>query len=231
MSEQTENTEQQQQDVLSRITSWYKKNEKVISYSVFGVVAVIAAYWAYQKFIVAPQQQEASNELYIIEKAFKEDSLDIILKGKDGGLSAIDIADEYGSTKAGNLAKFYAGYAFFKKGDYETAREYFESFNAQGDPLVGPNKVGLIGDCYAAQKEYKKAASYYEKAGKKNINDLTTPHWMFKAGAAYEKVEDFKNAVSAYEYIQDNCPKVAGKSQVEKYLNYARSRMGEFTEK
>lgn len=228
MSEELEN--KGNQDLLTRIQSWYQKNEKMLVYAVVGLVVVVGGYYAYQ-YYQDGRNDEAKEELYVIEEAFKNDSLDIILKGKNGGMSAIDIADEYGATKSGNLAKFYAGYAFMKKGDFETAIEYLKSFDAHGDPLVGPNRLGMIGDCYAAKKEYKEAANYFEEAGKENVNDLTTPHWMFKAGAAYEQLNDFSSAVDAYEYIIDNCPKVVGQTQAEKYLAYAKARKGDYTSK
>jgi tetratricopeptide (TPR) repeat protein len=228
MSEELENIGKQ--DLLTRAQNWYQKNEKVLVYGVIGLVVLVGGYYAYQ-FYQNGKNDEAKEELYVIEEAFRTDSLDIILKGKNGGLSAVDIADEYSGTKSGNLAKFYAGYAFMKKGDYETAIEYFKSFDGKGDPLVAPNRLGMIGDCYAAKKEYKEAANYFEKAGKENINDLTTPHWMFKAGAAYEQLNDYGNAIDAYEYIIDNCPKVVGQTQVKKYLAYAKARKGDYTSK
>lgn len=226
MSEEIQN--QEQKELVPRIIDWYQKNEKMLTYVVVGLLVIVAGYYAY-KYYINGQNDEAQEELFSIEQSFKADSIDAILKGANGGMSAIDLADEYGSTKAGNLAKFYAGYAFFKKGDYDLAIDYLKDFDAEGDPLVGPNRLGMIGDCYAAKKNFDEAASYFEKAGKANVNDLTTPHWMFKAGAAYEKLEDFDNAVDAYEYIIAKCPKVVAKMQVEKSLSYAKARAGEFT--
>jgi len=228
MSEEIEYTEQK--ELVPRLIDWYKKNEKILTYIGIGLVAVVAGYWAYTNYLKG-QNEDAQEELYTIEQSFKADSVDAILKGANGGMSAIDLADEYGNTKAGNLAKFYAGYAFFKKGDFDVAIDYLKDFDAEGDPLVGPNRLGMIGDCYAAKKSYEEAASYFEKAGKANNNDLTTPHWMMKAGAAYEKLNDFDNAVDAYQYIVDKCPKVVGKTQAEKFLAYAKARAGEFTSK
>ena len=228
MSEELEN--QNQQELIPKLISWYRKNEKVLTYAVIGLLAVVAAFYAYNYYLNG-QNAEAQEELFLVEQSFKLDSVDAILKGANGGMSAIDIVDEYGNTKAGNLAKFYAGYAFFKKGDYDVAIDYLKDFDAEGDPLIGPNRLGMIGGCYAAKKEYKDAANYFDKAGRENVNDLTTPHWMFKAGAAYEKIEDFDNAIDAYEFIIANCPKVISKTQVEKFLSYAKARNGEFTSK
>lgn len=222
--------ENQNQDFISKITLWYAENEKKLTYVLVGLLVIVGGYYAYD-YYKKGQNAEAAEELYSIQKSFAQDSMDAILKGANGGMSAIDLADEYGGTKSGNLAKFYAGIAFFKKGDYETAMEYFKSFDAKGDPLLGPNRLGMIGDCYAALKNYEEAADYFEKAGKEDVNDLTTPHWLFKAGAAYEKMDDFDEAVEMYEYIIDNCPKVVASSQVEKYLNYAKARAGEITAK
>ena len=73
-----------------------------------GLLAVVAAYYAYNYYLNG-QNEEAQEELYSIEQSFKADSIDAILKGANGGMSAIDLAADYGRTKAGNLAKFLCG--------------------------------------------------------------------------------------------------------------------------
>ena len=214
----------------NQIKDWYQKNEKIVLYSVIGLVAIVAGIFGY-RYYVNGQNEEAMEELFIIQDAFGKDSMDIVLKGKNGSMSAIEIADEYGLTKSGNLAKYYAAHAFFKKGDYKTALEYFKSFDAKGDVFLGPNRLGMMGNCYAALKDIEEAAEYFEKAGKENINDLTTPHWMLKAGNAYEQLKDYKEAVEMYQFIVDKCPKVKGQTQAEKALAYAQAKMGKFTDK
>ena len=218
--------ENQNLDFITKITNWYAKNEKMLTYAVIGVLVLVGGIYAYNYYSNL-KNNEAQEELYGIQAAFAKDSFDAVLKGTNEGMSAIDIADEYGNTKAGNLAKFYAGVAFFKKSDFETAMDYLKSFDANGDPLMAPNRLGMIGDCYASLKDYEEAASYFNKAGKAGINDLTTPHWMYKAGAAYEKLEDFAAAAEAYQFVIDNCPEVVSKLQTKKFLNYAKARAGE----
>lgn len=218
------------QNIVEKTNDWYRKNEKIVLYAAIGLAVTIGGIYAF-RYYQNDQNNEAMEELYPIQEAFAQDSLDIILKGTNGGMSAIEIADEYGSTKAGNLAKYYAAHAFFKKGDFKTALEYYKSFDGNGDLFLGPNRLGMIGNCYAALKDIESAASYFEKAGKEEINDLTTPHWMMKAGNAYEQLKKYDDAVDVYEFALEKCPKVKNENQVEKALSFAQARLGEYTDK
>jgi len=230
MSSEQQQEVVQRTDVFSKIQLWFENNQKIVTYIISAIAAVIVLYWAYTKFYQEPRQIEAANELFPLEKAFGQDSMDLVLKGINGGMSAPNIADEYSGTKAGNLAAYMSGVAFFTKGEYDKAIDYLEDFKAS-DPLLAPNKIGLIGDCYAAKKELEKAAKYFSKAGKKSINNLTTPHWLFKAGAAYEKLGEWDDAVSVYEFIKKNCKDAPTATQIDKYISYAQARSGDLTDK
>ncbi len=215
-----------QQDLISKIQTWFEENQKMVSYIGIGIVAVVGLYFAYTEFYQKPREKEAASALYPIEKAFALDSMDAILKGINGGLGVREIADDFSGTKAGNMANYMAGIALLSKGEYDAAIEHFEDFSAS-DPFLGPNGVGLIGDCYAAKKDYKAAAKYFDKAGRKNINNLTTTHWLFKAGAAYEKLEQWDDAEDAYNFIKKHCKDAQNASSIDKYISYVQTRKGE----
>jgi hypothetical protein len=43
----------------------------------------------------------------------------------------LTIAEDFGSTKAGNLANFYAGTALMKQGKFDEAIEYLSDFSSK----------------------------------------------------------------------------------------------------
>ncbi len=70
---------------------------------------LIAGFIYYIKIYQPGQEQEAAGQLFMAERYFEKDSMNYVLKGDGKYPSAVDVADEFGNTKAGNLAKFYAG--------------------------------------------------------------------------------------------------------------------------
>ena len=73
--------------------------------------------------------------------------LQLSLNGADGKYGLIDIVDNYGNTKAGNLAKYMSGIAFLKTGDYESAIQYLSDFSSDDEMLAALAK-GNIGDAF-----------------------------------------------------------------------------------
>jgi hypothetical protein len=64
--------------------------------------------------------------------AYRSDSLSQSLNGIGGGDGMLTIAEDFGSTKAGNLANFYAGTALMKlKDKFDEAIECLSDFSSK----------------------------------------------------------------------------------------------------
>jgi tetratricopeptide (TPR) repeat protein len=70
------------------------------------------------------------------------------------------------------------------------------------DAIVAPIAIGAIGDCNLELNRVDEAVSYYLKAADRNKNNFTTPHYLKKAGFAYELKSNYTEALAAYERIQ-----------------------------
>jgi len=201
-------------DVLAdRLThgseDFVKKNRNVL----IGLLAVIAAaiaggffYYNYR----STQNTEAQAAMFQAVYYFEADSLNAALKG-DGqhkGLTAI--ADQYGSTKAGNLAKFYAGVALLKQGKYQHALNYLEDYKSD-DLILQGRAYALQGDANLELGKKAEAADLYVKAADYKSNEFFSPQYLLKAGMAYELNNDYKSAVGVYDRIINsfvNAPEV-----------------------
>lgn len=91
---------------------------------------VVVGYFAYDKFIAEPNQQEAAEELFVAQQNFqkavdgdvKADSLfNLVLNGSEGKFGVLKIAEEYSGTDAANQANFMAGIAYLNTGKYAEA--------------------------------------------------------------------------------------------------------------
>ena len=173
----------------SRTEDWVAKNQKLI----LGVVGVIAiatlGYVLYNKYVVEVKEEKATNQIFQSQQYFqqavdanaKPDSLyNLALKGGEGKLGFIGIAEEYAGTEAGNLANYYAGMSYLNLGDYKNAITYLENFKSD-DAILKPLALGGIGDALSETNKVDDAISYYKKAAEANENDFTTPRFLFKA--------------------------------------------------
>ncbi|WP_338647635.1 tetratricopeptide repeat protein [Flavobacterium sp. KS-LB2] len=199
-------------DETASITEdWVAKNQKVI----IGLVAVAAiftiGYLGYQRFVAAPQQEEAANEMFVAQQNFQKatdgvasDSLyKLSLNGSEGKFGFLKIADEYSGTDAGNLANYYAGIAYLNTGKYTEAIDYLSKFKSD-DIVLGALAKGAIGDAYSQKNQPKEALENYVKAAESNKNDFTTPRFLLKAGKTALALGNKADALKYFTDIKDN---------------------------
>lgn len=180
---------------------WIEQNPKTFYGIVGGLVLIVAGYFGFQ-YYMDTQESEAQNEMFQAVRYFEADSLELAFSGDGNNLGFEQIIEDYGMTKAGNLANFYAGAICMKQGKFQLAIYYLEDFSAN-DLLVQPRAYSLIGDAYMELKEYEDAAAFYDKACNHEPNKFYTPVYLMKAALAYEKIDDKEKARKAYQRIID----------------------------
>ena len=174
----------------SKAEEWVVRNQKYI-FGIVGAIAVVTvSFLLYQKFVVEPKQLEAADEMFVAQQNFQkaidattgQDSLfNLALNGAEGKYGFVKIAEEYSGTDAGNLANYYAGIAYLNTGKNTEAITYLDKFSSD-DMILSTLAQGAIGDAFAQKNQLKEALDYYKKAAEMNVNDLTTPRFLLKAG-------------------------------------------------
>ena len=212
---------------LTRAESFIKKNGKTLSYVIAGLVIAVGAFVGYQKMILAPQEAEAQEYLFVVQNYFESDSFNKVINGNGTELSALDIIDDYGMTKAANLAHFYAGFSYLNLKQYEDAIDHLESFDSD-DMIIGPKAVGGIGDAHSELGNYEDAASKYMKAANMSENEYTTPLFLKKAGLVYEKLEQYDDALKVYTRIKEDYKDTEIAQTIKGYIARVEAKMGEF---
>lgn len=212
----------------SKSEQWIEKNNKALFIGLVGIAVVILGFLGYNKFIVEPQENEASNELSFPRKYFNDaytaaganaDSLFTLgLEGADGKYGFVDISDIYSGTKAGNVANYYAGVSYLQLKQYDKAIEYLSKFNSD-DEVLGPTALGAIGDAFADINQPKDALEYYEKAANKRDNNFTTPIFLFKAAQIATELKDYSKAEKYYTQIQEKYPESEQGRNIQRYIN------------
>ncbi len=205
------------QEVYSKTETFIEDNKKRISIAVLAVIVVIGGYLGYKKLIIAPQELEAQSEMFMAEKYFEQDSLQKAINGDGINYGFIDIVDMYSGTKAANLCHYYLGICYRNTGEYEMAIDELKSFSSD-DVMISAVALGAIGDCYMELNDVEQAISNYEKAAKHNQNNLTSPIYLFKAGMAYEELQDFAAAEQKYTQIKNDFPDSRESQSIDKYI-------------
>lgn len=216
-------------DTASKSEQWIEKNNKALFTGLLVVAALILSYFGYQKYIQEPKERDAANELAYPKSFFDQaqaativnDSLyNLSLNGADGKYGLLDIIDNYGSTDAGNIAKYMAGIAYLKMKDYENAIAQLSDFSTD-DEVIGGLSLGNIGDAFADINQPEQALEYYEKAANFKPNDFTTPLYLLKAGKTALELKKFKKANGFFTKIKDKYSKSDEALDIDMYINKA----------
>lgn len=210
------------QEQLSKSQEFANKNKNLLIGVLTVFVLIIGGIFFFQIY-KGNQERDAQEQLFPAVFFFEKDSLDKALYG-DGNFTDgfVSIADEYGITQAGNLAKFYAGASFMQKGEFDKAIEYLQSFSADDIVLQG-RAYALIGDAYAEKGDLENASRYYIDAANYNANKNFSPYYLMKAGLVYEKKGNWRAAAEIYQKIVDEFPEATEINDAKKYLARARA--------
>ncbi len=213
----------------SKTEAWVENNQKPIFIGIAVIVVAVLGYLAFEKFVQEPKELEASNEMYQAQNYFNEavegsvakDSLfNLALTGGEGKYGFLDIIDNYGSTKAGNLAHYYAGMAYLNTNKYQEAIDQLDDFESD-DAMLAPLAKGSIGDAFMQLDQPEEALSYYEDAAKSAKNNFVAPRFLLKAAKVALALDKKDKAASLLKQIEEDYSTSAEASEVPLLLGVA----------
>jgi tetratricopeptide (TPR) repeat protein len=189
------------EQTLSKSELFIENNQKLITGVIIVLVAIVLAYFGLSRYYIQPRNEQAMEQMFMAEKYFESDSLNRALFGDGNNMGFLDIIDEYGMTKASNLANYYSGIIYLKQGDFEEAISHLKKFKSS-DNIIKPLALGSMGDAYLELNEPDKAISQYLAAAKASKNELTAPLYLYRAGLVYEMQDNYSKALELYEQIK-----------------------------
>ena len=211
-------TQKEVGELVSRSEKFIENNKKNITYGLIAIAIAIGAVMAYNQLYRVPKNINASLALYKGQFYFELDSFNLALNGNGVDFDGFEqVAKQYSGTKAGNLAKAYAGICFHRLGDMESAIKHLNSFKSNEDN-ISPAIIGRIGDCYVDSGDYEQGASYFNKAASKANSDFLSPLFLKKAGLAYEHLKQYDKAIEAYTTIKIKHAASMEAMEIDKYI-------------
>jgi tetratricopeptide (TPR) repeat protein len=220
-----ENKNQNQEDQLKTIEEsltkaemYVEKNKNNLMVIVVAIAVGFSAFFAYDRFYVQPNEENAATEMYMAEKNFELGKFQEALDGDEQFAGLLEIIESYGSTNSGNLAEYYAGLSYLKLGDAEAAIEHLDNFSSE-DEMLAPIAKGAIGDAFSELGQNEEALNYYITAAELRTNDFTTPVFLMKAANAAYSLGNKEQALSLYTRIQDEFASTREGQNIGKYIS------------
>jgi predicted negative regulator of RcsB-dependent stress response len=213
------------QDTLSRSEAFIKKNQKTLGIALGAAAVVFVAWYYYAKVYSPEQEKQAQAAIYQAEIYFGMDSTDLALKGKKGSFAGFEqVIEDFGGTKTGNLAHYYAGICNLRKGNYQKAIDQLENFDTK-DLMVGSVAKGAMGEAYLELGKKDDALKAFEAAANHSKNELTTPYYLQRAGETAEAAAQYGDALKYYTRIKTDYRTTAEGNEIEKYIARAEAKL------
>jgi len=215
MAQNNKNTTPEVNEVdqaISKSEQFVENNKKNISMIFAAVIVIVAAIWGFNKCSDS-KNTEAQGAIWEAQMQFEQGQYEQALENFQA------VIDEFGSTKAGNVAKAYAGLCQKNLGNLADAIGLLSDYSGN-DNVVAPAILSALGDCYVDQEnaDYKKAAETFEKAAKAANNAQYSPLFLRKAGLAHEAAGNNAAALKDYESIKQNWAETSIAQSIDKYI-------------
>jgi len=138
-------------------------------------------------------------------KAYEAGNYREALDGTPDSPGLLMLADDYGSTKAGNLARFYAADALYRLGEFDEALGRFEAYD-KSENYIGASAFAGQAAIYENKEDFKRAGDLYRRAALFFESEVTSPQYLYSAGQAYEHAARYDDAHEAFLLIQERYP-------------------------
>lgn len=209
---------------LTRAGQTVANNKKII-YICVGVIAVVAAFVLSYLFIYRnPRLQnswEAYNKVLLMQQ-----------KGELAGDSVValkyqDVATNFSSTPAGNVAALAAAQSFYNVKNYDAAIKLLKKLGLS-EPILQAQADAMLGDCYVNKQQYDDALGAYDKAIKTaDGNPELVPGYLIKKANVYNHLKQYEKSLACYEEIKAEYPRYQlGGNDIDFYIERERSWAG-----
>lgn len=214
------------EETLSQKEAVFMKHKKAISAAIVVVILIVAGVLSYETYISGPREQEASTALAKGQDYFANQQYEIALKGDSTGFRGLlNIASDYSSTDAGNLANLYAGLCYANLDKWNDAIKYLEKYSPADDEMISPAATAALGNAYAHIKQPDKAVEYLKKAASMadseaegNANNSLSPTFLIQAGEILESQNKKDEALKIYQDIKKKYVNSPVYGEIDKYI-------------
>ena len=216
MAKNNQNAAPVEEQQITKTEAFFDKNKKALIGCVVAVIVIIAGIILCNTYYLKPRAEKASTELAKSQELFDQQQYEKALPGFQ------KVADEYGSTDAGNLAQLYIGICQANLGKWQEAVNALESFSGQDDQMVSPAAEGALGNAYANLNQLDKAVEHLKKAAKMADDNTLSPVYLIQAGEILESQGKKAEALELYQQVKEKYVNSMQYQSIDKYIERAK---------
>ncbi len=216
MAKNNQNAAPVEEQQITKTEAFFEKNKKALIGCVVAVIVIIAGIILCNTYYLKPRAEKASTELAKSQELFDQQQYEKALPGFQ------KVADEYGSTDAGNLAQLYIGICQANLGKWQEAVNALESFSGKDDQMVSPAAEGALGNAYANLNQLDKAVEHLKKAAKMADNNTLSPVYLIQAGEILESQGKKAEALELYQQVKEKYVNSMQYQSIDKYIERAK---------
>jgi tetratricopeptide (TPR) repeat protein len=206
-------------EALAKMQGFWERFQKPLLILLAVIVIGGGGWYAYKEYIQKPKEDKAAEAMFKAEQYFAMDSSNLVLNGDGQSRGVLYVINNYGSTKAGNLAHYYAGISYLKLGDFNNAVKHLKDFSTDAKQIQ-LMAYGALGDAYSELNKKDEAIDSYKKAATAFENDENnSSEYLFRAALLAETTGNTKQALDLYKDLKDKFPRTDKGFQADKYIN------------
>jgi len=200
----------------ARMLGFIENNKKAVYLALAGIVVVIALIFAFS-YVQSNRNAEATQMMSEAVNRYEQGDYAAAIDGDMSFTGLLEIADDFGGTRAGNLARFYAADALYRLGDLDRALPLFEEYD-KGENYLGASALAGEAAIYEARDDHETAAERYRRAANIFVSKITSPDYLQKAAREFRLSGNLAAARDVYQQIQDDFPESAEAQYVDYFL-------------
>jgi tetratricopeptide (TPR) repeat protein len=204
--------------IVYRAKGFWEKYSKPIIYVGLAIIVLAGGWFAYKKLVAEPKEATANEAIWKAQQYFEKDSVRLALNGDGRNAGFEKVAKNYGSTKAGNLAKYYAGLCYLKLGNPNKAVTYLKDFSTDSK-LMQSFAYARLADAYSELNKNNDAINFYDKAAHGFPQfEAGSAEALFRAGQLSQISGKNDDAIKYYKEIKEKYPRSTPGGRIDEYL-------------
>ena len=154
-------------------------NRTVVYGGLVVIVIALAAIFGFS-YMQSSRNTEALEQMTVAVRRYESGNYATAIDGDIFFTGLVEVAEKFGSTKAGNLARFYAADALFRTGDLERSLTFFRAFDKDGD-YIGASAYAGEAAINETNGNFDEAGELYLRAATIFESNVTSPDYLLKA--------------------------------------------------
>ena len=197
---------------------FYEENQTKILAALGALAIIIVAIVLYINKVES-NNEIASIELSRVIPGYNSGMYQEAIDGKPGTkvLGLRKIADEYGGSEQGELARIYLANSYYFTGQLDNALDEYDAYSGSDDLMISSALAGKA-SVYEAKSDYESAAEFYSQAANISKYNRSNPEYLLIAGINYLKVKNFDKAKVSLEKIKKEYQTSLASREVDRYL-------------